>query len=304
MTVDAMAQPSNVADSADALLDEGRKSFYHHRYDEALDLYHRAQALAPHNVEVICETAWALFQMGRYAESAEAAREGTLYQNTQIEELYALVNESYKRTITIPLNTEEMNQRPKEELASFIDFALQAEEGAELLYGLAYTFLDRRDSADALRLFELALSLQPDLYNAHLSIGLIYDNQGRYYEAALTYARLLSMAEDYAFASRTTVLLDNAWRRTEGDTVLATTAADVRPATPERLSRLLLEPASRDSVAERLYRRWLQEAADSGFIASVACRIARIDCEPDEAYRQWSMSYLMRSTRPMGTHRE
>jgi tetratricopeptide (TPR) repeat protein len=305
----AAAQTPAAIDSADALVAAGREFFYSHRYVEAFDRFHQAQIISPHDPEIIYESAWALFQMGRYTESAETANEAPFYQTTLLEETYSLISEAYKRSIGIAIYEHELSQRSLDEVATFIEFALQSVEGVDRLYKLGFTFLDRADSARALMLFEIALTLQPDLDPAHQAIGLIYDQQGRYRDAALAYTRLLSLATDYPFASRMAIMLDNALRRMEGDTTIATTSAAVRPLTPERLSRLLDMPTPVDSVAERLYLRWLQEADEQGFLPTIACDIARItnqqkepaDCESNQAYRLWAELYLVRSTREVDT---
>lgn len=277
-TLSVLAQTTPANDSALTLLQEGRRMNFSHRYPEAVELCRRSLELMPHNAEAIYELAWAYFEMGEFITSTEIASEGTLYPTNLIEEIYALINDSYIRSITLAIFEQQLDQRTDEEVGQFIRNSLADTmgEGPNSLYQLGFTYYDRRDTAKALTAYTHCLSAEPSYWGAHRAIGLINDVRGRDREAALAYAFIVAGAEEYPYTVRVAAMLQNALESIDGmsdSIVIAVT--DDHPRLARRLSSLASLTAPTDSLTAALYIPWLREALEKGFIPLLAYEIVR-----------------------------
>lgn len=130
----------------------------------------------------------ALFQLGRWAESARKLESLRRHQRHGETALYMLV-EAYRRT-----------KEPDKTKQAFLDLASRYPESAYLnrLMGIAYE--SEGNFLKALEEFQQALTKNPQMPEIHFAIGFIHWKQQRFEDAAPYFERELSIQPCFAQA--------------------------------------------------------------------------------------------------------
>lgn len=283
----------NDTGAVDSLIEQGRQSYFRHRYTEAIDLYRRALERSPQNVSALYELAWAYFETGEHTRSLEAATEASMNASEHIDGIYALISLNYYYTMTVATFEVELDERTAEDVAGFRKAARTAEDGDERLFRLGLTYIARHEPGPAVTAYIEALQVRPEHADAHWELGKHFEGEGKFSLAVMAYSQALFNAPEGVFATRILTMLENAVARARGDTTTVPTTPQGNPSMLARqLKEATMKPDPRslaDTTACNHYLPWFRAMIANNHQEALANYIYRIIDHRDA--RKWTESH-------------
>jgi Flp pilus assembly protein TadD len=213
----------------------------------------------------------------------------TRFLNVALDEL---------RTSEISMATKAANIT-KKSLADEAEPVEPNQLSAEEWFERAYSFYENKNFDEAIRCYQKAIELEPDLDAAHNNLGIVFRHLKRYDEAETAFRKAIELNPDYAQAySNLGILLKNLKRYDEAETAFRK-AIELREASPSGGNPdyatayynlgLLLANLKRYDEAETAYRKAIElnpdDAAAYSNLGVLLANLKRYD-EAETAYRK------------------